>query len=298
MDAKFVSRLGVPVAVFRAAPSLHQTSEVGDAVGIERGCLLRGCRTDERRHHWCHRGFHRGREKSLGVAPRLQMCFEFDRADAAPPSGFHGFDLLGAVRHAGREDGIAWCRRHRRIRCITRRDLRKFADRLPSLVGVEHRLGEVIADRSLDDQIGRGRERSQGRLMAVISDDAKQSRLGRPRAPVTLGDQLITNPQTKTGDVGVGDEPLPSAARVVAQLEHRIDVLTRQLEHVPGLESRSCGQAVRRDVHGVPAAVVVEDDHFGRTAREQALGCGDGVRLDARFTGLPVLRSVGEDFGG
>jgi hypothetical protein len=89
-------------------------------------------------------------------------------------------------------------------------------------------------------------------------------------------------------------KPVDASARVVADLEHRIDAVLSQIEISPRLEPRSLGQRVRRDVHGVPT-VVVQHDQLRRTACEKALACGKDVGLEPRLPRFPVRRQAPPD---
>jgi hypothetical protein len=58
----------------------------------------------------------------------------------------------------------------------------------------------------------------------------------------------------------VGQEAVDAAARVVADLEHRVDAVASEVVDVPRLQARAGGQGIRRDVDRVPAVVVNDGD--------------------------------------
>ena len=64
--------------------------------------------------------------------------------------------------------------------------------------------------------------------MEIVADDPEQRHLGGPRPAVALGDQLAANAQPQPRHVGVGEEAVDAAARVVADLEHRVDAVLRR----------------------------------------------------------------------
>jgi len=92
----------------------------------------------------------------------------------------------------------------------------------------------------------------------------------------------------------VRNEPGHAAARVIAHLQHRVDALRRQVEHVPGFLAHAVGERFDEEVVRVARGVVVEHDDLGRARVEQSLGSRDdvgGVSGAARF---PVLATARE----
>ena len=130
--------------------------------------------------------------------------------------------------------------------------------------------------------------------MEIVAGDAEERQAGRPSSAVALRDQLTAGAEPQPRNVGVRQEPVDSAARVVADLEHRVDSVVVKVEVPPRLESGPLRQRLRRDIDRVPT-VVVEDDELRCAAGEEPFARGGDVRLEPRLAGLPVLRQAAPD---
>ena len=111
---------------------------------------------------------------------------------------------------------------------------------------------------------------------------------------MAFGDQLVVRAEPQPGDVRVRQESLDPAARVIAELEHRVDSVLRELEDVPLLEPRAGGQRLLRHVDRV-TAVIVEDDKLRGAAGQKPVTGGSDVCLQRRLACRPVLGKAPED---
>ncbi len=150
-------------------------------------------------------------------------------------------------------------------------------------------MGPVPA--SLDGQERHVTERAKRGTKLRRSDDPDHRHIAGPCPPVALAQQLPVDPEPQPGENRVRKKTRTPAARVRADLEHRVDVVAHP-QLVPVFDEPSAiGESLDDYIRpvGLAGTMVVIDPDLRGAACQQALGRGHDVTGQLGASGLPVL---------